>query len=169
MHSLPRQAFLKNKIMDLRQALFFNDSYSVLKFPISIINVLEVDDVGQIWFMVSRPAQHLNEFEKEFRARLAFYKKGKDFFLNVRGKACIVTDPEEIFNLDGIDAEAKKQAITSMVLIRMSVADVQYFAINKPVQWIRLSVPKKFSYNPSGLVQGLKYIIKDVIPVFQSH
>lgn len=168
MNSLPSRAFLRNKIMDLRQALFFNDSYSVLKFPISIINVLQVDEVGQVWFMVARPTQHLNEFETEFRARLALYKKGKDFFLNVSGKACIVTDPEEITHVDGLDDASRKLALSSMVLIRMSISDVQYFPTGKPVSRIAPSLPK-VNFHPSALVKSLQYVIKDIIPVFQSH
>lgn len=163
---LRNQALLKNKIMDLQQALFFNDSYSVLKFPISIINVLHVDDADQMWFMVSRPSQALNEFEKEFRARLSFYKKGKDFFLDIAGKACLVTDPEEINNAEGIDEENKRLASTSMVLIRMSTMNVKYYVIEKPLQW---PTPPKFSFRPSAFVKSLQDVFKNIIPVFQSH
>jgi hypothetical protein len=157
---------LRNRIMDLQQALFFNDSYSVLKFPISIINVSHVDDVGQVWFLVNRPGQNLNEFEKEFRARLAFYKKGKDFYLNVSGKACIVTDPEDVAHAEGIDDETKKLALTSMVLIRMSVTGVQYYSTQKPLQWPTMP---KFNMHPSAFVKSLQDVVKNIIPVFQSH
>jgi len=166
MQALPSQTLLKNKILDLKQALFFNDSYAVLRFPISIINVLHVDDADQIWFMVNRPSQQLSEFEKEFRARLSLYKKGKDFFLDIAGKACLVTDPEEINHADGIDEATKKLAMTSMVLIRMSKRNVKYYVIEKPVQW---PVLPKFTLRPSAFVKSLQDIVKNVIPVFQSH
>lgn len=44
----PRRALLQYMIMDLHQALFFTDTQSVLQFPISIINVLQADEVGQL-------------------------------------------------------------------------------------------------------------------------
>jgi hypothetical protein len=164
----PRRVFLQHKIMDLRQALFFNDSQSVLRFPVSIINVLQVDDVDQIWFMVNRPLQHLNEFEKEFRARLDFYKKGKNYYLHVIGKAFIVSDPEEINNVHVLDNDTKKLALTSLVLIRMKINKTFYYHIRE-----QAPKPKpahhKFNLHHSAVVKRLQYIVKDIIPVFQSH
>jgi len=168
MLSQPRRMFLQSKIMDLQQALFYNDSQCVLKFPTSIINVLQVDDVDQVWFMVRRPVQSLNEFEKEFRARLDFYKKGKNYYLHVIGKACVVTDPEEINNVHGLDNETKKLASTSMALIRMKINKTFYYPIKKQAPKLK-PAHTKLNLHPSTVVKGLQYIIKDIIPVFQSH
>ena len=168
MLSQPRQAFLQNRIMDLQQALFFYESQSVLKFPTSIINVLQADDVGQIWFLVTRPKQRLTEFDTEFRARLDFYKKGKDYYLHVRGKACIVTDPEEINNIDGLDNDIKQLASTTMVLIRMNIQHTYYYPIKKQAPKVKPAI-SKFGLQSSTVVKSLQYIIKDIIPVFQSH
>jgi general stress protein 26 len=55
-----------------------------------------VDDIGQIWLLVSRPQQNIKEFEQRFPVTLNFYRKGKDFYLNVTGKATIVLEPGEI-------------------------------------------------------------------------
>jgi general stress protein 26 len=154
--------------MDLQQALFFSESDAVLKFPISIINVLQVDEVGQVWFMVNRPSQHLYEFDREFHARLDFYKKGKDYYMHVKGKACIVTDPEEINNAHGLDDKMKHEAATSMVLIRMKISDAQYYPLQKPVIRFKPELPR-VNVHPSALVKSLQYVIKDIIPVFQSH
>ena len=129
MHTPHRRMFLQNRIMELQQALFYDESQSVLKFPTSIINVLHADDVDQIWFMVNRPLQHLNEFEKEFRARLDFFKKGKDYYLHVVGKACVVGDPEEINNVEVLDNESRKLASSSMALIRMKITKTYYYPI----------------------------------------
>ena len=168
MLSQPRRMFLQNKIMDLQQALFYNDSQSVLKFPTTIINVLQADDVDQVWFMVSRPAQSLNEFEKEFRARLDFYRKGKEYYLHVIGKACVVTDPEEINNVHVLDNAMKILASTTMVLIRMKIVQTFYYPIKKQAPKTK-PVRYKLPLRPSNVVKGLQYIIKDIIPVFQSH
>jgi hypothetical protein len=164
----PRRIFLQSRIMDLRQALFYNDSQSVLKFPVSVINVLFVDDVHQVWFMVHRPTQYLNEFEKEFRARLDFYKKGKDYYLQVIGKATVVCDPEELNNVYGLDNETKKLASTSMALIRMKINKTFYYPIRKQPPKAK-PANTKLPLHPSAVVKRLQYIIKDIIPVFESH
>ena len=57
--------FLQDKIEDLRSALFFSLSNAVLKMPTTIVTTLKVDDAGQIWFFVNRPAQFLHEFDKD--------------------------------------------------------------------------------------------------------
>ncbi|HUQ65917.1 MAG TPA: pyridoxamine 5'-phosphate oxidase family protein [Flavitalea sp.] len=154
--------------MDIRQALFFNDSRSVLKFPVSIINVLHTDEVGQIWFIVNRPAQHLNEFEKEFRARLNFYKKGKNYFLHIKGKACIVSDPEEINNVHGLEEDIKILSSSTMALIRMKIEKIYYYPAKKQAPEVEPVIPK-LNVHSLAVVKRLQYIIKDIIPVFQSH
>ena len=168
MLSQPRRVFLQSRIMDLQQALFFTESESVLRFPISIINVLQMDDAGHLWFIVNRPTQHLNEFDRIFRAKLDFYKKGKNYYLHVRGKACIVTDPEEINNVHGVSDEIKKLGSTSMVLIRMIIEETQYYPAGRQAPKLKPVLPK-LNIHPSGFVKSLQYIIKDIIPVFQSH
>jgi len=160
--------FLQNRIMELQQALFYDESQSVLKFPTSIINVLHADDVDQIWFMVNRPLQHLNEFEKEFRARLDFFKKGKDYYLHVVGKACVVGDPEEINNVEVLDNESRKLASSSMALIRMKITKTYYYPIKKQASKPEPALIKS-RLHPSAVVKSLQYIIKDIIPVFQSN
>lgn len=168
MLSQPRRVFLHNKIMDLQQALFFNYSRTVLRFPVSIINVLQVDDIDQIWFMVHRPLQHLSEFEHEFDARLDFYRKGKNYYMHVAGKASIVSDPEEINHIHGLDNDLKNLAATTMVLVRMRISKAMYYPITKHALTENSSL-HKLSPHHSAVVKGLQYIIKDIIPVFQSH
>src|ERR1700744_5927779 len=91
--------FLQQKIQDLRNALFFSQNPSLLRIATTIVSVIKVDELGQMWFFVPRPKQALHEFDREFPVRLEFFKKGKEFFLHVSGKAFIVTDPEEINGL----------------------------------------------------------------------
>ena len=75
--------FLKEKIQDINSAIFFNLSDAVLKLPTSIITTLKVDEFGYVWFFVERPKQQLNEFEKEFPARMDYFRKGKDYSLQI--------------------------------------------------------------------------------------
>ena len=79
--------FLQEKISDLRSALFFSLTNSVLKIPTTIVTALRVDEVGQVWFFVNRPMQNIQEFDREFPARLEFFKKRKTILPEDHGKS----------------------------------------------------------------------------------
>jgi general stress protein 26 len=118
--------FLQEKISDLRSALFFSLSNAVLKMPTSIVTALKVDEVGQVWFFVNRPMQNIQEFDREFPARLEFFKKGKSFYLKIMGKACIVNDPEEVSGLVNISDDIKTKAMNQLVLVKVKIQKVEY-------------------------------------------
>jgi len=87
---------LKSKIMELQSALFFTESASILKLPTHVISDVEMDSEGQIWFVIPRPMQQIEAFEKEIPAKLDFFKKGKDFFVKITGTAFLIADLEEV-------------------------------------------------------------------------
>ena len=128
--------FLRKKITDLGTAVLYNHSTSVLKIPNTIISALHVDDVGQLWFFIKRPRQHINEFEKEFYANLDFLKKGKNFFIKVEGKATLITDPEDIYALIAFSDKAKEKAREEEVLVVMNISGIAYFEKRKRNTWI---------------------------------
>lgn len=119
-------SFLQQRIQEIGSALFYSLSTSVLKFPTTIVNTLKVDDTGNIWFFISRPEQQLTEFDWEFPAQMQFYRKGKRYFLQIAGKACIVNDPEEVNSLQGLPEDTRMKAFQDMVLIRLKINVVQY-------------------------------------------
>jgi hypothetical protein len=86
---------MKSKIMELKSALFFTESASILKLPTHVISDVEINEEGQICFVIPRPVQALEAFEKEMPAKLDFFKKGKDFFVKVKGKAQLIDNKEE--------------------------------------------------------------------------
>ena len=117
--------FLQEKIQDLKNALFFPQNTALLRIATTIISVLKIDELGQMWFFVPKPQQALHEFDREFPVRMEFFRKGKSFFLHVSGKAFIVTDPEEINSL--IFEDIREQAGSHMVLIKVKMAKADYF------------------------------------------
>jgi general stress protein 26 len=100
---------LKNKIIELQSALFFSESSSLVKLPTHVISEVEIDEEEQIWFVISRPVQHIDAFDKEIPAKLDFFKKGMDFFVKVMGTASIVTDKEEIEYHPTLSEEMKER------------------------------------------------------------
>src|ERR1700744_1187507 len=117
--------FLQEKIQDLKNAIFFSENTSVLRMATTIVSVLKVDELGQMWFFVPRPQQALHEFDREFPVRLEFFRKGKKFFLHVSGKAFIVTDPEEINSL--VHDDIRELASENLVLIKVRMLKADYF------------------------------------------
>lgn len=123
-------SFLQEKIQDLRSALFFSQNSSLLKISTTIVTILKADEFGQVWFFVPRPSQALHEFDREFPARLEFFRKGRRFFLHLTGRAFIVDDPEEINGL--VYDDIKEKTADHMVLIRVKMLKADYFESLSP-------------------------------------
>jgi general stress protein 26 len=117
--------FLQEKIRDLRSALLFSEQTALLKLSTTIIHVLQLDDLGQLWFFVTRPMQALHEFDKEFPVRMEFFRKGREFFLHIKGKAFIVDDPEEINKL--VFANMLDGVPDHMILVKVKMSKADYF------------------------------------------
>jgi len=120
--------FLRQKIQNIRSALFFSQNNDLIKMPTSIITVLKIDEEGCLWFFVKRPPQCLDAFEKEFPARLDFFRKRTGYFLHVSGKAFIVQDTG-IFMDDWNDISpvSKEDLLQEMVLLKVKMMNVDYF------------------------------------------
>lgn len=130
--------FLQEKIQDLRSALFFSLSDSVLKMPTTIVTALKVDEVGQVWFLINRPAQALHQFDKEFPARLEFFRKGKRFYIKINGKASIIDDPEDLNSIISLPGDVTDQAKEQMVLVKVKILQAEYYEKDmKPVSGIQ--------------------------------
>ncbi len=120
--------FLKEKISDIRSALFFSQNNDIIKMPTSIITVLRVDDDGHVWFFVNRPQQYLDAFEKEFPARLDFFRKGKSYFLQVTGRAFIVDEKDmAVDELADVSGQVKDGAMHELVLMKVKIINAEYF------------------------------------------
>jgi len=117
--------FLCEKIQDLKHAIFFSENTSLLRMATTIVTLSKMDELGQIWFFVPRPQQALQEFDREFPVRLEFFKKWRQFFLHVLGKAFIVTDPEEVNSL--VHDDIREQAADHLVLIKVRMMRADYF------------------------------------------
>ena len=119
--------FLQEKIQQIGSAIFFNLSDSVLKLPTSVITTLKVDDYGFIWFFVKKPNQQLQEFEQEFPVRMDFFKKGIDSFLQVSGKAWVVSDPEDLNTFSALFNDVDPTAAQDSVLVKVKMLKAEYY------------------------------------------
>src|SRR5450755_2684679 len=119
--------FIEEKIMDLENALFFSMSDSVLKIPTCVIKILETNELGHLWFVIPKPSQFIHAFDKTFPVKLDFFRKGRDYYLKIFGKAFVVNDPEEINSVDCLNETTKQQARRSeTVLIKVQMSHAEY-------------------------------------------
>ena len=100
---------LREKIKELENALFMSESNALVSLPTHIVRVSEVDDEGNIWFIIPKPTQVIESFSKEMPAKLDFFKKGSSFFLKISGVASIVWTAREM-----TDANLSNELIGSL-------------------------------------------------------
>ncbi len=156
--------FLQQKIEQIGSAIFFNQSDSVIKLPTSVVNTVKVDDYGYVWFFVSRPGKQMQEFETEFPARMDFFRKGVDYFLQVSGKGWVVTNPEEVTGFYKANADLDTSLMADTLLVKIKMLRAEYFetqtrlnaswwqnAVHYFTGWFRSpSHPGASSYSPAS-------------------
>jgi hypothetical protein len=117
---------LRSKIVELQSALFFTESSSIVKLPTHVVSDVELDNEGQIWFVIPKPAMHIEAYDKEIPAKLDFFKKGKDFFVKVRGVAFLQTDGSEANSNEALSAEFKEKMNNEEVItVKVKIMDTE--------------------------------------------
>ena len=118
--------FLQQKIEEVKSALFFSEDDNVLKLPNCVITAHKVDDEGYIWFLVNRPLQQVDSFAKEFPARLNFFRKEKNYSIEVNGTAFLIDEEEETRLLAEQPALSDIDFNESM-LVKIKMNNAKYF------------------------------------------
>jgi len=122
--------FIAEKIEEIKVAIFYCHSTSPLKINNTIINTFKVDDLGNITFFINRPSQLISQFDREFPVGLNYFKKGKNYFMNVFGKARFIHDPEELAYQSDLTAEEINTALTTHVLVKVHILKVDFYDNN---------------------------------------
>jgi hypothetical protein len=113
--------FITEKIAVLRTAVMYSMSNSLVKLPNDIVNLVKIDDDGYLWFLAHLPSQSLSQCEREFPARLHFFRKGYDYYVEVSGKATI----EDVI----VEAGCKQVGNVDTrrtVLVKMTMPNIEY-------------------------------------------
>ena len=122
---LPK-SFLSEKIKELENALFNSESNALVSLPTHIVRITEVDEEGNIWFIIPRPTQVIESFSKEMSAKLDFFKKGKDFFLKISGVASIVWSAEEMKGINLTKQFSGSLDKENVVAVKVKVESSEY-------------------------------------------
>lgn len=151
--------FLKEKIEDIRSALLFSDSKAVLRLPNCLVSAFQVDELGNIWLLAPLPKQQLREFEQRFPVQLNFYRKGKTFYLNIKGEANIILEPSELDEMLHC-INAQKDFLKKYIFLKVRIADTHYHETSTATKnhwlsnvysqmnkWILGNIPGYATYN----------------------
>ena len=146
-------AFLKEKIKDIKIALFKSEINSELQLPNNIIQALKVEDDGTIWFLTSCTGDHAKSIDKTFYAYLDFYKKGTECRLQLSGRAPIVEDEQESFLTM---SNYSKSTADRLVLVKFKIMQAEYFEtkLQQNISWkekMKVAINHLF-FNPSHRV-----------------
>jgi general stress protein 26 len=57
---------------------------------------VDTDHMGNIWFFTSRHSNKVKDIELDHFVQLVFAHPGKDSYLDVRGRANVIADPESV-------------------------------------------------------------------------
>src|ERR1700712_3400130 len=121
MHNDKALQFISEKIEEIKVAIFYCHSNSPLKINNTIIQTFKVDDCGNITFFINRPQQLISQFDREFPVGLNYFKKGKNYFMNIFGKARIIHDPEELAYQTDLTPEEINTALTTHILVKVQI------------------------------------------------
>ncbi|HMK03523.1 MAG TPA: hypothetical protein VK489_05005 [Ferruginibacter sp.] len=135
--------FLKEKIKEIKIALFKSEIDCELQLPNNIIQTLKVEDDGTIWFYTSCNGIYAKNIDKPFYAYLNYYKKGTDCRLQVSGKAMIIKDGDEgLFSISNY----AKGTYGKLVLVKMKMMQAEFYE-NKAFSNISWTEKIKSAFN----------------------
>lgn len=116
--------FLKEKIKDIKVALFKTELNPELQLPNNIIQTLKVEDDGTVWFFTSCNGNHVKNIDRSFYAYLSYQKKGTSCHLQLSGKASLVkSDNEGLFSI----CNYSKGSYGKLVLVKMKIMQAEFF------------------------------------------
>ena len=151
--------FISAKIAELRTAVMYSMSNELVKIPNDIVNYVNIDADGQLWFLSHLPPQLLSECEKTFPARLHFFRKGYDYFVEVSGKATVVSD---IYS-------SEETRDKNAVLIKMTMKNIEYREPHARREKTKMQLLVEKSYRWMLRNIGFPHSGESVLQKLQSH
>lgn len=116
------RVFIENKLNEIGSAVMYSQSNSVSRLPNDVVNFVRLDDCGQLWFTGHKPRNWVRTYEQSFPARLFFYRKGVEFYVETTGTARIV---------NGEERSPAEDPHPGSVLYKMSLSNIEYVETGK--------------------------------------
>ena len=95
--------FIKNKLQQIKSAVMYSATGNIARLPNDIVEFESVDDDGLLWFSANVPRNWVKAYELHFPAKLLFYRKGVDYYVEITGTAVVVNKQDVMHggNLQG--------------------------------------------------------------------
>ncbi len=116
--------FIQEKLKQIESAVMYSMSNNVGKLPNDVIQFLRIDEQGQIWFKGHKPRGWVRTYDQHFPARLLFYRKGVDFYIETNGMATIANAEELLQNRADVEQGS--------VLFKMKPTVLEYTETGRP-------------------------------------
>jgi general stress protein 26 len=118
---------LGEKMKELENALFVTEASSSSKLPTHIVQIAEVDEEGNAWFIIPRPTQVIESFDTEMPAKLDFFKKGKGFYLKLRGMASLIHSEEALPRTRIFQELSESFKKKKLIAVKLKMQSAEYF------------------------------------------
>jgi general stress protein 26 len=88
--------FIKNKLQQIKNAVMYSANNNIVRLPNDIVEFESIDDDGLLWFSAHIPRQWVKAYELHFPAKLIFYRKGIEYYVEITGTAVVVNKQDVI-------------------------------------------------------------------------
>lgn len=95
--------FIKNKLQEIKSAVMYATNGNIVRLPNDIVEFESVDDDGLLWFSAHIPRQWVKAYELHFPAKLLFYRKGVDYYVEITGTAVVVNKQDVMYGTNNIE------------------------------------------------------------------
>jgi len=96
--------FIKNKLQQIKSAVMYAANGNIVRLPNDIVEFESIDEDGLLWFSAHVPRQWEKAYELHFPAKLIFYRKGVEYYVEITGTAVVVNKQDVMYgenNLQG--------------------------------------------------------------------
>lgn len=126
--------FIKDKIYQVRTAIMYSMSNELVRIPNSLVEAVDIDEQGQLWFTCKPPVHPIEACEQTFPVRLHFYKKGSAYHMEVSGRATVINN--EYTTYFAADAEGRKPLLLKMTMQQVEYTEPQEKRKTKMEAWL---------------------------------
>jgi hypothetical protein len=95
--------FIKNKLQQIKSAVMYATNSNIVRLPNDIVEFESVDDDGLLWFSAHIPRHWVKAYELHFPAKLIFYKKGVDYYVEITGTAVVVNKQDVMHGINNLE------------------------------------------------------------------
>ena len=89
--------FIKNKLQQIKSAVMYAANTNITRLPNDIVEFETIDEDGLLWFTAHVPRHWVKAYELHFPAKLIFYRKGIEYFVEINGTAVVVNKQDAMY------------------------------------------------------------------------